>query len=251
MVQSLEKSTTGATNVALLIAIQKEEGVRLIVVPLKLELQPMLSAFTEMGLTVTSKQHKGFWFWELREKNIVFSLGGLGKAQFALQSQYALDHLKDVKHLICVGAAGGLTAQVKPFDIVCATEVVEHDYKERFKATSAFLRHDVDGTWIEQLRNLAQTKHRLDLPNLHFGAVASGDEDIVCRERADELNQTTKALAVAWEGAGGARTAKFNRIPYNEFRGISDSACSNAPHDFSKNLPGTMRNLAQLIAIAF
>jgi len=56
----------------------------------------------------------------------------------------------------------------------------------------------------------------------------------------------TGALAVAWEGAGGARACHFSGIPFLEIRGITDSADSDAASDFGANLEGAMRNVAAL-----
>ena len=49
----------------------------------------------------------------------------------------------------------------------------------------------------------------------------------------------TGALAVAWEGAGGARACHFSGIPFLEIRGITDSADSDAASDFRATLEGT------------
>lgn len=227
-------------------ATARTGNVTLLVTPLKMELQPMLTAFADMGLAIETKQDQGFWFWEIPQKNIVCCLGGLGKPQFALQSQYAIDYLKNVNRLLCVGAAGGLHPERKAFDIICATEVIEHDHKERFNPTGSLLSHKVDKELLSKIKSKSP-----QFPHLYFGPVASGDEDINCRERASDLFAETQALAVAWEGAGGARAAHFNGIPYNEIRGISDHACSNAPQDFTKNLPSVMKSLAELVAEIF
>ena len=71
---------------------------------------------------------------------------------------------------------------------------------------------------------------------VHFGKVASGDEDIIERIRAQELNTLTGALAVAWEGAGGARASCFMGIPHLEIRGLTDIADNDAPIVFDENL---------------
>ena len=61
------------------------------------------------------------------------------------------------------------------------------------------------------------------------------------------LHQSTNALAVAWEGAGGARAARFSNVPFVEIRGVTDTADHDAPSDFKKNLETAMRNVATFI----
>ena len=80
-----------------------------------------------------------------------------------------------------------------------------------------------------------------------FGPIASGDETVVDRERRRELHQLTGALAVAWEGAGGARACHFSEVPYIEVRGITDHANSQAATDFKLHMPSAMRHVARLI----
>jgi nucleoside phosphorylase len=57
----------------------------------------------------------------------------------------------------------------------------------------------------------------------------------------------TGALAVAWEGAGGARACQFNNVPFVEIRGVTDRADSDAALDFEANLRSVMRNVVTLI----
>jgi adenosylhomocysteine nucleosidase len=58
------------------------------------------------------------------------------------------------------------------------------------------------------------------------------------------LQSLTGAIAVAWEGAGGARACRFSGVPFLEIRGITDSAGHSAPTDFEENLIIALHNLA-------
>ncbi len=82
---------------------------------------------------------------------------------------------------------------------------------------------------------------------MHFGDVASGDEDIVSVDRARALRAATGAVAVAWEGAGGARACVFSQTPYLEMRGVTDQATVDAPAAFRQNLALAMRNIATVL----
>ena len=128
-----------------------------------------------------------------------------------------------------------------------ATTTVEHDYNNKFNER-ALPKFDGAEAAIAELRSVSRSTKAF---SVHFGPIASGDEDVVETERKRALHESTGALAVAWEGAGGARACAFNRIPFVEIRveirGVTDTADHNAASDFEENLEVAMRNLATLI----
>lgn len=147
--------------------------------------------------------------------------------------------------MICIGAAGALSEELAVGDLVVATETVEHDYTERF-SPHPLPRFPGSGPLLDALRQLPLGS----LPfGVHFGIIASGDEDVIELERAAALRKTTEACAVAWEGAGGARACRFSELPFLELRGITDSADHNASSDFYRNLQGAMANAAALVVL--
>jgi adenosylhomocysteine nucleosidase len=171
--------------------------------------------------------------------------GGHGKTQFGVQTQHLLDHTTDVEAVVCVGTAGALAADLAIGDLVLATETVEHDYTERF-SYHPLPRFPGDAALLTTLR-------RLPLQTLafgvHFGIVASGDEDVIELERGAVLRQATEACAVAWEGAGGARACAFSGTPFLEIRAITDTADHQASAHFKANLQLAMANAAALAAL--
>ena len=174
---------------------------------------------------------------------ITLARGGTGKTQFAVQTQYLLDTCTDRDLVICAGAAGGLIDDLSIGDIVVATKTVEHDYNNRFNKRP-IPSFDGAQTAIAGLRRVSL------LPNsfkVHFGTVASGDEDVIGTERRRNLHQSTGALVVAWEGAGGARACAFSSVPFLEIRGVTDTANHNAPSDFEAYLEVALKNIATLI----
>ena len=70
---------------------------------------------------------------------------------------------------------------------------------------------------------------------------------IIFVPRCDELRHATGALAVAWEGAGGARAARFSGVPFLEVRGISDLADDQAVQGWEQNIPAAMKNVATVL----
>lgn len=178
------------------------------------------------------------------EGGLVLGQGGHGKTQFAIHTQHLLHHLPEVKLVICAGAAGGLTETLAIGDIVVATATIEHDYHLKFvrRPLPRFTGHEASLSLFQRLSlSLNQNFH------LHLGLIASGDEDIVDPERARELQQKTGALAVAWEGAGGARVCQFYNLPFLEIRAITDIANKEASANFEQNLSLAMTNLATIL----
>ena len=142
-----------------------------------------------------------------------------------------------------LGAAGALVDGVCVGDVVVATKTIEHDYNNKFNKR-ALPKFDGARTAIANLRSVSQSANAF---SVHFGPIASGDEDVVETERKRGLYESTGALAVAWEGAGGARACAFSGIPFIEIRGVTDTADHNAASDFEENLEVAMNNLATLI----
>ncbi len=161
-----------------------------------------------------------------------------------MQAQHLIEQKPGLQALICAGAAGSLHEEVVLGDIVVGTATIEHDYKLRF-VRRPLPYHQADA---RLLREFHLVPGQVDINcRLHFGIIASGDEDIVDRRRAWELREETKALCVAWEGAGAARAATFSGLPFLEVRAITDGADHAAAADFEGNLELSMAKLAQVL----
>ena len=180
---------------------------------------------------------------ELAGGKAIVARGGTGKVQFAVHTQHLLDSGPDWDLLICAGAAGALADDLAIGDIVVAIDTVEHDYNNRFSQRPLPL-FTGSVPFIDDLRRSVDPSWPF---GVHFGRVASGDEDIVSEQRRRSLRRSTNALVAAWEGAGGARAAAFNNVPFIEIRGVTDVADENAPSAFESNLSQTMKNIATLI----
>ena len=130
-------------------------------------------------------------------------------------------------------------------DVVIGTTTVEHDFNSK-QPDARLPRFDGSARHLAALRKAFTTGQPAF--RVHFGPIASGDEGIVDASRASELRALTGALAVAWEGAGGARAAAFSGVPYVEVRGISDTADHDALSTWKANVPDAMRNVAVVVA---
>lgn len=215
----------------------------LLVCPLECELRPLLDGFAELGHEVKNgPQLKVTTHW-IPSKGILIAKGGHGKIQFGIQTNYLVTQLTDLSGVICVGAGGALAPHLNVGDVVVAEKTIEHDYLEKFNPKAICPEFHAHPTLIDRFR-----RQKKEFPfNVHFGSVASGDEDIVDSKRAEELYLSTQSLAVAWEGAGGARACKFNGLPYLEIRVITDNARSAVSDSFIKNLNPCMKNIANFV----
>jgi adenosylhomocysteine nucleosidase len=217
----------------------------LILAPQLFELEILLASFHQVGRNSSPSNIGRIQAWKIPQVGTL-AVAGHGKAQFALQAQHLLDCTADVEGIVCVGGAGGIDSRLQVGDIVVGTVTLEHDYCIRFidcpipefRASEAFLA---------ELKTIAQTTNIEG--KVWFERIASGDEDIVDAERADELRNATGAVCVAWEGSGAARAAAFNNVPFVEIRGITDSASATAHGDYHQNLKIVMPRIAELLLV--
>lgn len=213
----------------------------LVICPLNRECDLLLEYWHSAGVRIEKRPCGRLKTWHVPEWGIVLSAGGTGKAQFALQTQYLLDHLEPCTRVLCAGAAGSLSQEVAAGDVVIGSETVEHDRKGRF-FPKPLPRFHADAEALNLAKGIRGNGFRI-----HFGPIASGDEDIVEPERRRQVQEATGAVAVAWEGAGGARACAFNQVAFLEIRGITDTADQSAPADFDRSLPLAMGNVAAML----
>jgi adenosylhomocysteine nucleosidase len=216
----------------------------LVVTPIPQELGLLSSYLTKNGFKPYNGMTGRLLTIEFPDLDLILAQGGMGKVQFGLQTQHLLDHCPSIFVVVCAGAAGALAMKLKVGDIVIASETVEHDCIHRFVKRPA-PRFPGNANLVAQFEKLTEIDgNEFDI---HVGVMASGDEDIVERSRAEEIKRLTGAIAVAWEGAGGARACQFSEVPYVEVRGITDTADHKAPSVFDGNLSLVMAHIGWML----
>lgn len=218
----------------------------LILTPLSLEFKALEKGFELLSSQKTHEKAGNLSVLHFPDLGIRLSQGGHGKTQFAIQSQFLVQHYslkqsEKIEALICAGCAGSLNAKLNPLDVIVGTKTIEHDFNLQF-VKRPLPEFSGSAEFINQLMAFKNPDFKL-----HFGPIASGDEDILSSSRAEQLRNLTGAAAVAWEGAGGGRVAKFNQLPYLEVRGITDRADTSAIEDFSKSLEASLKNVVQVL----
>ena len=104
----------------------------LIVFPLQTEIDRFLQACAEQGYAAEVFTIGKLSATHIPSLGLLLAQGGLGKTQFALQTQHLLDACPEVDLVICAGAAGALVDALAIGDVVVATETVEHDIRNKF-----------------------------------------------------------------------------------------------------------------------
>ncbi len=211
----------------------------LVVFPIQSEIEGFVRACIEHGMQPEPGQIGRLAVTRLPDLGLTLAPGGLGKVQFAVQMQHLLDAALGWDVALCVGTAGALVPDLAVGDVVIGTATVEHDLHNHF-GKPLLPRFDGDPAVIDTFRRLAAGR-------IHFGPIASGDEDVVDVDRRDAIRRLTGALVVAWEGAGGARACRFSGVPFVELRGVTDSADPAAASDFAAHLQTAMRSLAEVV----
>jgi adenosylhomocysteine nucleosidase len=216
---------------------------RLIVIPTQGEIDPFLGALGDSGLEVSHRSIGRLATVDVPKLDVTVAVGGFGKTQFGVHTQHLIDAGGPWSMVVCAGAAGALSEEIGIGDIVVGTETIEHDMRSSSGRPPP--RHPGSDQIVEDLRRVDIAAAGFDM---RIAEIASGDEDVIDRQRRSEIHAATGALAVAWEGAGGARAAAFSEVPFVEIRGITDMADETLGSSFRENLPVAMGNIAMFVA---
>ena len=220
-------------------------GRLLVVAPIAAEAEALARAFDGRWGGAAAREAGRVAVREYAGAGVVLAEGGFGKVQFGVTTRHLLDHLPGVALVVCAGVAGALSEAVRVGDVVVGTATVEHDFSSEALGRQP-PRFDGSGEHLAELAGAVEADGATFA--VHFAPIASGDEAVGDRARRSEIHARTDALAVAFEGAGGARAARFSRTPYVEVRGISDMADRDFLGDLEANLPDTMANVAAVVA---
>ena len=214
----------------------------LTVVPTRIELNAFLKSFQARGYKNEPVVLGKFQVASFPGLETIVAQGGLGKTQFALQTQQLIDagHWELV---ICAGAAGALVADLSKGDVVISTETVEYNIPNK-SDPPVLRRFSSAESVLSQCRQAIQIEPAF---GVFYGPIASRDEFVVKAEQRAAIHKITNALVVAMEGAGGASASQASGVPFVEIRSVTDNSNIMAVFDFLLNLNKAMKNLAQVV----
>jgi adenosylhomocysteine nucleosidase len=190
-------------------------------------------------------------------REAIFVESGMGKVNAAMATALLLDRFGCRALMLC-GVAGGLDPALGVGDIVIGAINVQHDYGlEKTDGLWAIqpgsrpsrgedwtpgyfmseplvarLRHALAGLALEPLPETVGAGRRL--PNIHFGAIATGDSFINSERTRRRLHEQFSAHAVEMEGGAVAQVARRwgDDIPFVNVRCLSDLAGAESHLDF-------------------
>ena len=100
----------------------------LVVTPITEEVRRLHQRLADFGHTAVERTIGHLDAMEYDGGEIVLAQGGLGKAQFGVQTQHLIDNLDDISVIVCAGTCGRLDDTLSVGDVVVGTHTVEHDF---------------------------------------------------------------------------------------------------------------------------
>ncbi len=188
-----------------------------------------------------------FWSGQLRGKEVVLGLSGIGKVAAATTATTLVTRL-GVGSIVFTGVAGGLGPGVSVADVVVATELMQHDVD----ASPVFPRYEIpmygkarfacDTLLTQKLvaaSGAALKESAASGAKVHQGLIASGDRFVSSAVESARLISALNGagfnvLAVEMEGAAVAQVCHDFEVPFAVVRTISDRADDAAHVDFPK-----------------
>ena len=196
-----------------------------------------------------------FYIARLAGKDIILVKSGVGKVASSFTASLLIHNFK-VGAILITGVAGGIADFTKVGDIAIATDAVQHDMDCRpifpqfeiprtgisfFKsdnvlteklqqAANQFVSSEFENpASMETLQELG-----LDLPKIHLGRLASGDQFIGTYNQWEKIRaEVMDTLFVEMEGAAVAQVCHDSGTPWCSVRTISDKANAEAHVDFN------------------
>ena len=195
-----------------------------------------------------------FYEGDLWGQHVVAVVSGVGKVNAASCTQILSSEF-NVKSLINIGVAGGVSKDIYPGDIVIGDTYVQHDVDASVfgDKIGQIPRMDVyDFKADEKLLNLAKEAAK-NVPEVktYVGRIVSGDQFIADSNKVKSLDEEFNAKAVEMESAAIAQVAYLNKIPFVIIRSISDNANNGAHMDYKEFIPVGVKNSTSILKSMF
>ena len=192
-----------------------------------------------------------YQIYDYKQNEIIMLVCGIGKVNSASATQILICTFKP-DYIVNVGVAGGLSIDLSFGDVVVATDLVQHDMDVRSFGIplGQIPRLDTFSFACDKyLVNVAMQTSKADKYKLVSGRIASGDQFIDDKNRAEFIHNEFNAIACEMEGAAIAHVCYLNKVPFVVIRSLSDMAGIDgvAMHSFSELKEVSANNAAQIV----
>lgn len=162
---------------------------------------------------------------------LFLNLCGIGKVNAAMNTQKLISS-NQFDYIINVGVAGNLSDTLNFGDVVVATDLVHHDMDVTgFDIPLGQVpRMDVfafasDANLLKIAKNIVATDFQIAQ-----GRIASGDQFVTDKNKAQFIHKEFNALACEMEGAAVAHVCHVNEVAFLVIRSMSDKAGNEEGH---------------------
>lgn len=179
---------------------------------------------------------------------------GVGKVHAAAVASAVLTVEQSIDFVINIGVAGGISLKTHQGDIVIAEMCVQHDFDstadgKRLGQIEGFDSEFFCSDGIALARMKAAVKS-IKKP-YHVGIIASGDQFINSKVKANAINFNFNAIACDMESAAIAQVCSIYKVPFLAMRAISDNGDDVALKSFYEFLEEAAKNsTAAILAFA-
>lgn len=182
-----------------------------------------------------SEKHYGkeFYFGKIGQKNIIICLSGIGKVNAAFATTLMIQFYKP-ELIISTGVSGGL-GKTKPFDIIVATKVVQHDVDTTALGDAKGMVSTLNKIYFETSPKYSEA-YLKEIKEVKTGIIACGDQFIADKRRTEEIVKDFSAIACDMESGAIAQVAFITSTDLVILRGITDDANNKAVTDFYERL---------------
>jgi adenosylhomocysteine nucleosidase len=189
--------------------------------------EELTSILQHLNLTCQINQEYGLVLQKAQylQHELAFILSGIGKVNAAIHSQFMINQFNP-DYVINVGVAGSLSPDLTFGDVVIANDLIQHDIDVAafgiplgqiprmdvfaFSASEVLLQH---------AQTITGEGHKVVI-----GRIATGDQFIAYKDKAEFIHNNFQALACEMEGAAIAHTCYLNKVPFIVVRALSDMA---------------------------
>lgn len=176
-----------------------------------------------------------FYLGQIEDREVVICCCGIGKVNSSAASAVMLCKFPQVSLVINLGVAGGLKKNIKQGDIAISSACVQHDYdqtpdglKKGQIAGLAFVNFESDKESVEKMQKVLKASNNV----FYTGVIASGDQFINDKQKAQEISNEFSAIACDMESAAIAQVCHIFNRKFFSMRAISDNGDDGAITDF-------------------